>query len=307
MTAGEDSFREERALQIRFVPALGVTAVVAALAAVALCAAPPAGGAEPQGGPQDARVPAGVTAGVAVYDRQTGVFTEQLNTRTRFRSASVVKLLIALDHLWLRGPGYELPADDRERLGLMLRSSDDDAASHYWTQNGGEAIVGRMVARLRLADTVPPPPSHPGYWGYTGLTAADTVRIYRYLLDEAPAPLREVVMGELRRATLHGTDGFDQGFGMAAAFERPRAVKQGWSGFRPDGSAEPPRPRARTAGDLELSRPALHTTGTVGREDRTIVAVLSLHPQGTSYREAYSALGRLTRALDVPGAVRTRG
>ncbi|GHC34725.1 hypothetical protein [Streptomyces cinnamoneus] len=292
-------------MQIRFVPALGVTAVVA-LAALTLCAAPPAG-AEPQGGPQDARVPAGVTAGLAVYDRQTGAFTEELNTRTRFRSASVVKLLIALDHLWHRGPGYELPADDRERLGLMLRSSDDDAASHYWTHNGGSAIVERMVARLRLADTVPPPSSHPGHWGYTGLTAADTVRIYRYLLEEAPAPVREVVMGELHRATRHGTDGFDQGFGTAAAFERPWAVKQGWSGFRPDGSAEPPRPRGRTGGGVDLSRPALHTTGTVGEGDRTIVAVLTLHPQGTPYREAYSALGRLTRALDVPGAVRTRG
>ncbi|WP_327313195.1 hypothetical protein [Streptomyces sp. NBC_01235] len=172
-----------------------------------------------------------MSAGVAVFDRRTGAFTEQLNPRTRFRSASVVKLLIAVDHAWNRGPDYGLPADDRARFDTMLRSSDDASASYYWSQNGGSAIVDRMVARLGLADTAGPPAGYPGFWGYTALSAADTVRVYRYVLDSAPEPLRTLVMGELRQSTRCGTDGFDQRFGIPASFERPWAVKQGWSGF----------------------------------------------------------------------------
>jgi hypothetical protein len=42
---------------------------------------------------------------------------------------------------------------------------------------------------------------------------------------------------------------------------------------------------------VDLTRPALHTTGTVGADNRTIVAVLTLHPVGTSYGRAYTELG----------------
>ncbi|MEV6614994.1 hypothetical protein AB0N31_14240 [Streptomyces sp. NPDC051051] len=97
-----------------------------------------------------------MTAGVAVFDRQTRTFTEQHHPHLRFRSASVVKLLIALDHLWDRGPDHGLPADDRARLDSMLRASDDTSATYYWSRNGGSAIVDRMVSRLGLADTVGP-------------------------------------------------------------------------------------------------------------------------------------------------------
>ncbi len=58
---------------------------------------------------------------------------------------------------------------------------------------------------------------------------------------------------------------------------------------------------------MDLTRPALHTTGTVGVDDRAIVAALTLHPVGTSYGKAYTDLGRLTRSLNVPGGVRPSG
>nr|WP_190132359.1 SH3 domain-containing protein [Streptomyces mashuensis] len=260
------------------------------------------------GGGRAVTVPPGVTAGIAVYDRQTGTFTEQLHAHTPFRSASVVKLLIALDHLWDR-PVATLPPEDRERLGIMLRSSDDDAASHYWTTDGGSAIVRRMITRLGLGDTAPPPAAHPGYWGYTALSAADTVTIYRHVLEAAPAAVHAFVMDNLRAATPCGTDGFDQSFGIAAAFDRPRAVKQGWSGFTSDGCADDSRLSVRRAGTagVDLRRGALHTTGTVGAGDRSIVAVFTLHPDGTPYGKAYSDLSRLTRSLNVPGATRSSG
>jgi len=301
-------------------------AAVALLCTTASATAAPAGDPSPPPAASalQAEVPAGVTAGVAVFDRQTGTFTEQLNSSAQFRSASVVKLLIALDLLWNRTPG-DLSATDRSRVDAMLRSSDDGAASAFWAANGGGAVIDRMVPRLGLTDTARPPSTHPGYWGYTALSARDTVRIYRYLLESAPAAVRDYVMGNLRQSTRCATDGYDQHFGIAGSFNRPWAVKQGWSGFDSGGctattgtgaggadgtgtEAAAPGTRADAGADaVDLSRPALHTTGVVGAGDRSIVAVLTLHPNGTSYGKAYSDVGRLTRSLNVPGASRPAG
>jgi hypothetical protein len=245
-----------------------------------------------------------LAAGIAVFDRQTGQFVHQQDADLRFRSASVVKLLIALDFFWDRGPEYDVPPADRERLEVMLRSSDDDAASYYWDQCGGAAIVDRMVGRLGLTRTAGPPASHPGFWGYVAITAADTVRIYRYLLEQAPARVREFVMAQLHQATRHGTDGFDQYFGIASVFEDGYSIKQGWSGFH--GSSGYRSDRAKPESVVDLVNDALHTTGTVGPDDRSIVAVFTLHPSGTPYEQAYAAVTELTAGLTVPGGVRVQ-
>lgn len=249
-------------------------------------------------------VPLDVTVGIAVFDRHTGQFVEQLNADRQFRSASVVKLLIVLDYLWERGPQYDVPPADRDRLEVMLRSSDDDAASHYWDELGGAAIVERMVGRLGLTHTAGPPATHPGFWGYVAITAADTVRIYRYILDRAPEPVRAYVMDHLHRPTRHGTDGFDQYFGIASAFDPDFSIKQGWSGFQ--GSSGYRSDRKKPESELDLVSDALHTTGTVGTDDRIIVAVFTLHPSGTPYEQAYATVTQLTAGLTVPGGVRAQ-
>lgn len=250
---------------------------------------------------------AGVTVGYAVFDRTTNTFTAQSNATTRFRSASVVKLLIALDYLWERGTPVGIPAADRQALDAMLRSSDDDAANDFWDRGGSASIVDRMVSRLGLQDTAPPPAPHEGYWGYTALSPADTVRIYRHILDGTPA-VRDYIMGQLRQSTRCASDQFDQSFGIRSAFAAPWAVKQGWSSFgaRGDCDGRPAETATSAPGfeipGLDLTRPALHTTGTVGAGDRSIVAVFTLHPIGTSFGAASNTLTAATRALTVPGA-----
>jgi hypothetical protein len=113
-------------------------------------------------------------------------------------------------------------------------------------------------------------------------------------------------MGNLHQATHHGTDGFDQYFGIASAFEPPFAIKQGWSGFLDSSGYGTDRNKPKDAA-VDLVREALHTTGTVGPEDRAIVAVYTLHPAGTGYGKAYADVTALTRTLNVPGAVKTPG
>jgi hypothetical protein len=249
-----------------------------------------------------------VVAGIAVFDRRTATFTTQLHVTTKFRSASLVKLLIALDYLWNRSPAYAVPAADRSLLDIMLRSSDDTAASHFWDADGKDAIVTRMVARLGLQNTTPPSAQNRTGWGSTALSPADLVRIYRYLLDSAPGPVRDLVMGDLHQSTHCGTDHYDQSFGIPSAFGQPWAAKQGWYGFG-DTPAQPctaapgaaaPRPAPRVVDVDLLSGAVLHTTGTVGPADRTIVVVLTQYPAGASFANAVATVTGLTRALPVP-------
>ncbi|XVQ14311.1 hypothetical protein ACQP1W_17755 [Spirillospora sp. CA-255316] len=255
----------------------------------------PGSGAGPQAEPL-VRVPAGVRAGYVVYDRERGKVLLHDGARQTFRSASVVKILIALDHL--RGK-TEVPAADLAMLRPMLRSSDDGAATRFWNRGGKGAIIERAAARIGLRDTRPPPADKPGFWGYTALSAMDVARTYRYVLEKAPAAHRDMIMGELRKATPCGLDRYDQYFGIPRALPRPWAVKQGWSGFGDVPAvpcrAGPARPAA--APDLGLGRPVLHTTGVVGRDDRRIVVVLTLHPAGSSFRVAAQRLTTLTKQI----------
>jgi hypothetical protein len=261
----------------------------------------------PSPAPPSVTVPAGVLAGIAVYDRQAGTFLLQRNATTRFRSASLVKLLIALDYLWTKAPAYAIPAGDRARFDVMLRSSDDNAASWFWGADGRDAIVTRMVARLGLQNTAPPSAVGRTGWGSTTLSAADLVRVYRYLLESAPAPVRAAIVGDLEQSTKCGTDHYDQSFGIPSAFARPWAVKQGWYGF----GEIPEHPCAAPASTLVptslLSGAVLHTTGTVGPDHRVIVVVLTQHPDGTPFASAAALLTRLTRALPVPGGLTAGG
>jgi hypothetical protein len=248
------------------------------------------------------KVPAGMTAGYMVYDRRGARIALQYNAQHRFRSASVVKILIALDYLSSHRSRTAIPAGDQALLRTMLRSSNDQAATALWRRGGQVRIIQRMTATLGLRDSGPPPAGKPGFWGYTAISAADIVRVYRYLLTHRR--YGDVILGHLRRATQCGADGFDQYFGIPAALRRPWAIKQGWSGY---GSVPPVpcvrsgtadyRPATVRAPAVDLAHPVLHTTGTVGPGDRWIVVVLSLNTAGSPWRTATARLTALTKAV----------
>ncbi|MEV0677917.1 hypothetical protein AB0I60_15510 [Actinosynnema sp. NPDC050436] len=279
--------------------------VAALLAATAI----PASASPEVPSPQSA-VPSDVTVAFAVHDRALGRTTLSHNSHQRIRSASVVKLLIALDYLETRGPDFAIPPEDLNRLVPMLRSSDDYAASELWVLNGWEKIVERMAAKLGLTDTLPP--VDVGFWGYTAVSAADVVKVYRYVLEEAHPKYRAFIMDNLHRATTCATDGFDQSFGVPAAVPGDVAYKQGWSRFGdtpPRPCVEPPAHRAplpaakdgpptRTPpAEVDLVRPAMHTTGTYGPADRKIVVVLTLEPVGTDWDTSAARLTAVTKAV----------
>ena len=266
--------------------------------------------AEPSAPVRPVVVPVGVNAGIAVFDRQAGVFTAQVNATTRFRSASLVKIFIAVDYLWNKGPGYAIPAEDQTPFQLMLRGSDDSAASYFYAKIGREPALVRTFSRLSLQDTRPPSAVGLNGWGSTTLTANDIVRTYRWLLEQAPAGLRDAIMGNLHQSTPCGTDKYYQNFGIPTAFNQPWSAKQGWWGFG-DAPANiciapnttlsvPANPIIKGNKPALMSGRVLHTTGTVGDNDRVIVAVLTQYPSGTAFPDAYATITALTRSLPVP-------
>ncbi|MFB9902553.1 serine hydrolase [Allokutzneria oryzae] len=220
----------------------------------------------------------GAELGLVVFDRGTGAVLTELNPDQRFHSASVVKLLIALDVL--DDAGEDLDQRTHDRLHDMIAASDDGIASAFWVAQGGPELVTRVAERLGLRDTQPP--ADPGQWGDTLLTAQDVVAVYRHVLDDADARDRELLLTALAGADRIAADGFDQYFGIPDALSGAHwAVKQGWMRSR--------------------SEVALHTTGLVGADQRYVIALLTSLPAATSWTRAADAVtagvGALTAAL----------
>ena len=216
----------------------------------------------------------GTTAGIALLDRRTGRYTDNGPTAHQwFGSASLVKLFIA-DSVLRRARTGEIRLSDADRnsLGLMLRSSDDAAASSMWSRFGSSSIVTDVKARYGLAETAPP--ANPRYWGLTQVTARDLTTFYdgmlsgRGGLDGAD---RDFIVDQLRRATDRGTDGVYQWFGLHDGLPRDTVgVKQGWMCCFSDGY---------------IWR---HSTGLIGPDARYVVVVLARDEarQGAGHTEA---------------------
>jgi len=270
-------------------------AVLAATATLTLLSSPANAAA-----PTPAKA-AAMEASYAVFDRQAGTFVAEKGSTTQYRSASIVKLLIAMDLLWDKGTDPQVPAADKAAFDAMLTTSDDGAATAFWNRGGQSAIVTRMMSRLQLEQTSPP--SNSGIWGYTAISPQDTVKVYRYLLDTAPAGMRTAIMDDLRKPQRCASDGFEQTFGIPSSFKKPWAVKQGWSGFGASANCPTSALAADPGlGEVDLTRRALHSTGVIGKDDRSIVAIFTLHPTDTKFAAAYNDITNLTRTLKIPGA-----
>ena len=49
---------------------------------------------------------------------------------------------------------------------------------------------------------------------------------------------------------------------------------------------------------MDLTRPAMHTTGTYGRHDRKIMAVLALEPVGTAWDVSAARVTAVTKTVN---------
>ncbi|MFC4336923.1 serine hydrolase [Salininema proteolyticum] len=204
---------------------------------------------------------------VAVYDRSEDEFLIELDEDRPRAALSIIKIPIAIEAL-------ENGADEEE-VATMLRTSDDAIASDYWVEYGGPLLIEDFREDYGLQDMTQPVDWE--WWGMTELSARDTVKIYRHVVEELDADHREVILGALRDMENEGADGFPQDFGIAeAADDRPWAVKQGW---------------ACCDTDRELA-----TTGLVG-EDFEHIIVIQGHWHGPVNRS--EATADITKAAEI--------
>ncbi|WP_063001855.1 hypothetical protein [Nocardia mikamii] len=226
----------------------------------------------------------GSQVGIDVVDTVTGTSLAGLNTDQQFYTASVVKLLIALDEL--KSGNWQPDSDTAAQLSQMLSASDDDIADALWDTRGGPDIVSRVAADIGLDATRPP--QDPAQWGETLTTAADVVRIYRYIGAEIPQPARDLILTALHRASATAADGTDQYFGIPDALTGTDwAIKQGWM----------------TTDDSTT----LNTTGLVSTDPaqpgRYVVVVLTTQPAGTAWTTGGAAVTALRQTLAATSAV----
>lgn len=160
----------------------------------------------------------------ALLDRRTGEISGSANFTVANSTASMIKAWLAADYLRMaaeRGvaPG---PAVMRQ-LRVMIRNSDNAAASATWRQIGARASVERLIAICGLTDSRP-------YldWAHTMLSARDSARMGGCIGDgrAAGAHWTEWVLNEMRSVSRTGRFGILPA--LPAAEAARTAVKNGW-------------------------------------------------------------------------------
>lgn len=203
------------------------------------------------------------TPAVAVRDR--GEDTTALNAAgdTAFPSASLAKVIVAVDILHRSRPGG-LEQRTETLIRRSLRGSHDDAMNVLWSSFDGFEAVGRVAQRLGLQDTHPPADRR--WWGETVISARDMVTLFDHVVSNMPATERELILESMRSAPDRAADGFDQSFGVdGTRTDEPVAAKKGWM-------------------CCPSNKRILHSAAVVGSSSRFIVVVL--YKQPVEYGEA---------------------
>jgi hypothetical protein len=215
-------------------------------------------------------VEANTTLGAVVFDRKAGAELLSVEADRQFHSASLVKLLIAVDALHQGASTAE-----RKKISRMLSMSDDTIASTMWVDNGGPRLVTRAAELIGLQATEPPDVY--GKWGETKLTAHDIVRVYQYVLNSLPPEDHALIVDALAQATEYGADDFRQYFGIPDGLTAQWAIKQGW-------------------GNNDHTM-VLHSTGLVGPKWRYVV-LLTEHPLGSGWKTCANSVTAAAAALN---------
>lgn len=177
----------------------------------------------------------GMTLGVAVLDVTIGELAVGRDGEREFMSASLCKVLLAVDVLdRARAGGRPVETADLELLTRALSDSDDGAMNVLWGRFDGAGAVGRVATRLDLGARLPSGSAET--WGDTTVSAADMVTLYRHVLRDMAPPDGAVIVGALSAASAVAADGFAQHYGLLHEGASPRHyAKQAWVPYSPAG------------------------------------------------------------------------
>ncbi|MEU9449116.1 serine hydrolase [Streptomyces sp. NPDC048277] len=209
---------------------LNRTLSVAATVVTLLAGAAPAAMAAGTGsGPADFRTAVQaqgaerVTAAVVDLDgtgREPSVYGDD----TPYDTASIVKVdILAAMLLHARDHQRTLTARESAAAEVMIRNSDNDAASALWHAIGQAPGLESANKRLGLTSTVGGPG---GLWGLTRTTASDQIRLLRAIYGTGATALDTA--SRSRISTLMTETAADQSWGVSAAADSGWALKNGW-------------------------------------------------------------------------------
>lgn len=213
----------------------------------------------------------GSQVGFEVFDSKlgaSGAVMASSNADTPIYTASVVKLLLAIDAL--QRENWVPSASTSDEITEMLEGSNDGDASDFWERDGGTAIVTRMAGLIGLKHTLLP--TITGQWGMTKMSASDVVTTYQFILHDMPASASALLTNALYHAKKTADDGFPQYFGIPDGLPTTAtwSIKQGWM--------------------ILKSAVVLNTTGIVGPDNRYIVVLLTSQHAYTSYAKGRNAV-----------------
>jgi hypothetical protein len=192
----------------------------------------------------------GMTSGVAVLDTETNKLYAAGNAGGYYASASVVKTLIAT-RLLLEG---KMTGDVEALATKMIEQSDNDAAWTLYPQVGKDGLLPWVENHYGI--DVGAPPTMPGIWGSTQISARGMVQFYAAVRHD---PRVWTWLAHAMHAyAARSSSGEPNAFGIAVVAPSS-AVKNGWDTNR----------------DVKAPTNAIiNTTGFV-EGDRYAVAILS--------------------------------
>ncbi|MEE4023630.1 serine hydrolase [Gordonia sp. PKS22-38] len=218
-----------------------------------------------------------VATRIAILDRRFGSLATNAAARTPTLTASLVKVVVAVDIITRRREnGLAVGQRDLQLIQRSLAVSDDQAMNELWTRFDGMGGIGRVSRRVGLTGTAPP--GNPALWAEATTTAADMVKIFDFILKMPPAD-RVSIMRPMTDPPAVAADGFAKNYGLLApGLTESVAAKQGWMCCVGGGGQ-------------------LHSTGVLGRDGRFVVALLGQLPPTGNWGPARGQMNAVARAI----------
>jgi hypothetical protein len=164
----------------------------------------------------------------ALMDRRTGQIWGSSTMDQTSWTASMIKAWLAADYL-RRTPA---PSSDMlNTIEIMIRDSDNDAASAVYALDGGDSSIDRLISTCGLTDSSP----NPGNWATTNLSARDSVRMGDCIASGKGAGPQWTNWLLTQMRNVHGDGDFGIRDALPAAQAGQVAIKNGWEDFDADG------------------------------------------------------------------------
>jgi hypothetical protein len=172
--------------------------------------------------------PAGVSFfSWSLMDRRTGQIWGSTNQNATTWPASMIKGWIAADFLRRQ---TTVTQDRLTEITALIRDSDNDAAEDLFYDNGGNAVITRLISMCKLTDTT----ADKRGWGFVNISARDTVRMADCIANGTGAgPKWTDYLLNLMRNVRAGNWGIRNALPAAAAAKV--AIKNGWLNYTDDG------------------------------------------------------------------------